>query len=127
MSAGQLIDVSYESNTGLFFPLKIQPETESLTLNGVANAAPANTSGVGLPSASVGSGRRSKGVNCRLVRIRFSGATQPPGYLLNGTTTLPVLQAATFNSYGRNQTGTYTLNGTAYDVTFVGKTAESVV
>lgn len=127
MSAGQLVNVSYESNDGLFFPIAIQPETETLTLNAVANAAPANPVGAGLPSAQVGAGRRAKGVNTRLVRIRFSGATQPPGYKTDGVTTLPVLQAATFQSYGKNQTGTYTLNGTAYDVAYVGKTPESVV
>ena len=127
MSAGELSNVSYEADSGLFFPLAIQPETETLTLNSVANAAPANSVGAGLPSAQVGKGRRSKGVNTRLVRIRFSGATQPPGYKLNGVTTLPVLQLATFSAYGKNQTGTYTLNGTAYDVAFVGKTPESVI
>lgn len=127
MSAGTLTNVSYESDTGLFFPLAIQPETESLTLNTVANAAPANPVGAGLPSAQVGKGRRSKGVNCRLVRIRFTGATQPPGYKADGVTTLPVLQLATFAAYGKNQTGTYTLNGTAYEVAFVGKTPESLI
>lgn len=126
MSAGQTLSTVYESDTGLFFPIRIQPETETLTLNTVANAAPANSPGSGLPSASVSRGRRSNGVNCRLVRFRFTG-TVPPGYLEGGVIALPVLQAATYASYGKSQTGTYTLNGTPYSVAFVGKTPETVV
>lgn len=126
MSAGETLSTVYESNNGLFFPIRIQPETETFTLNGVANAAPANPAGAGLPSASVSRGRRSNGVNCRLVRFKFDG-TPPPGYLANGVIALPVLQAATYAAYGKTQTGTYTLNGTDYAVTFVGKTPETVV
>lgn len=127
MSAGSPEIVSYESGSGLFFPISIQPETQTLTLNSVANAAPANPIGAGLPSASVSRGRRSNGVNARLVRFRFNSATTPPGYKVDGTLTVPVLQAATFAAYGKGQTGTYTLNGTDYSVAFVGKTPETIV
>lgn len=126
MSAGQTVTVAYESGDAIFFPIRIQPETESLTLNGVVNAAPANPVGEGLPSARVSTGRRSFGVNARLIRFRFTGAV-PPGYKENGVLTLPVLQAATYSAYSKTQTGTYTLNGTDYAVEYVGKTPESIL
>lgn len=126
MSAGSPINTVYESNASLIFPITIQPETETLTLNSVANAAPASTPGAGLPSAKVSGGRRAIGVNARLVRVRFT-TTTPDGYKMGGIITLPVLQPSVFNGYGKGQTGTYTLNATAYDVEFVGKTPETVV
>lgn len=126
MSAGSPIMTVYETNQALYFPITIQPETESLTLNSVANTASANTAGVGFPSAKVSGGRRSIGVNARLIRVKFT-STIPDGYKTDGILTLPVLQLATFNAYARGQTGTYTLNGTAYDVRYVGKTPESVI
>ena len=126
MSAGSPINTVYESGSGLFFPIRVQPETLSLTLNSVANTAPANTPGAGLPSAKGSGGRRSIGVNARLVRFRFTD-TSPTGYKPGGTISLPVLQAAVYAAYGKSQTGTYTLNGTAYTVEYVGKTPETVV
>ena len=126
MSAGSPINTVYESGAGLFFPISIQPETLTLTLGGVANAAPANPAGAGLPSASVSRGRRANGVNARLVRFKF-GATVPPGYKADSPIGLPVLQAAVFAGYGKGQTGTYTLNGTDYPIEYAGKTPETVV
>ena len=126
MSAGARESVTYESGSGLFFPISIQPETQTFTLNGVANTAPANPPGAGLPSATVSRGRRANGVNARLVRFKFDG-TPPPGYKPDSPIALPVLQAATYTAYGRSQTGTYTLNGTAYNVIYVGKTPETVI
>lgn len=125
MSAGGFDPSIYESNLGLFFPISIQPETLTLTLNGVANAAGAGPVGAGLPSARVSAGRRSLGVNARLVRVRFNN-TLPPGYKQDGLLTLPVLTPAVYNGLARGQTGTYTLNGTAYDVVFVGVTPEKI-
>lgn len=126
MSAGNFAtDGKYETDTGVVHPIRYQPETTSLSLNTVPNAAPAGAVGANLPSARVGSGRRSFGINARLVRFRFTG-TLPPGYSMNGILTLPVLTPAAFNSYGKSQTGTYTLNGTDYDIAFVGKTPETI-
>ena len=126
MSAGARENVSYEAGSGLFFPISIQPETQTFTLNGVANSAPANPPGAGLPSATISRSRRSNGVNTRLVRFKFDGAP-PPGYKPDSSIALPVLQAATYAAYGKSQTGTYTLNGTAYNVVYVGKSPETVV
>lgn len=125
MSAGAFTDAIYSTNLGLFFPISVQPETLTLTLNGVSNDQAAGPIQPGFPSARVSSGRRSLGVNARLVRVRFTG-TLPPGYIMNGIITLPVLTQAVFESYTRQQTGTYTLEGTPYDIAFVGKTPETV-
>lgn len=125
MSAGAITKTVYESGNGLFFPVKVQPETLTFTLNGVANTAPANSPGVGLPSASVSHGRRAHGVNCRLIRFKITG-TLPPGYKAESPLTLPVLQASVYAQYDRNQTGTYTLNGIDYTVEYIGKTPETV-
>lgn len=126
MSAGPRTNTVYESGSGLFFPISIQPETLTLTLNNVPNAAPANSPGAGLPSATVSRGRRANGVNARLVRIKFTG-TPPTGYKADSPIALPVLQAATYASYGKGQTGTYNLNGTDFNVEYVGKTPETVI
>lgn len=126
MSAGVRLNTVYESGAGLFFPISIQPETLTVTLNTVANTAPANPAGAGLPSATVSRGRRANGVNTRLVRFKFTG-TPPAGYKPDSPIAVPVLQASVFAAYGKSQTGTYTLNGTDYAIAYVGKTAETVI
>lgn len=126
MSSGPFTPSVYESNNGLFFPIRIQPETLTLTLNTVANAAPANSPGVGLPSAVVSKGRRAFGLNARLVRIRTPATGGDANYVPRGIIALPVLQASVFAGYGKNQTGTYEINGTAIPVQFVGKTPETL-
>lgn len=126
MSAGARTNTVYESGAGLFFPISIQPETLTFTLNGASNTAPANTPGAGLPSATVSRGRRANGVNARLVRFKFSGTT-PPGYKPDSPIAIPVLQASVFAAYGKGQSGTYNLNGTDYAVEYVGKTPETVI
>ena len=126
MSAGDFSSSIYESNTGDFYPIRIQPETLTLTLNSVANAAGAGPLGTNIPSAKVSGGRTSFGVNARLVRVRFT-STIPDGYSGGkDTISLPVLTPAAFTAYDKGQTGTYTLGGTAYDVAFVGKTPEAI-
>lgn len=126
MSAGTYLqDGKYETDGGTVVAARIQPETITLTLNSVANALPTGTVTPGLPSAKVSGGRREFGINARLVRIRFTD-TLPPGYAMNGILTLPVLTTAAFNAYDKAQTGTYTLEGTDYNVRFVGKTAETI-
>ena len=126
MSAGDFLSSFYELDGGQIAPVRIQPETLSLTLNTVANTAPAGPATAGLPSAKVSGTRRSFGINARKVRVRFTG-TLPPGYSGGkDTISLPVLQTSVFNGYTKGQTGTYTLEATAYDVAFVGKTPETI-
>lgn len=127
MSSGGFITSVYETGTGAFHPIRIQPETLTLTLNGQANAAPANPAGAGLPSAVVSKGRRSLGINARLVRIRTPNTGGDPNYVPLGVISLPVLQAAVFAAYSKGQTGTYEINGNSVAVQFVGKTPETIL
>lgn len=126
MSAGDFTDAFYQTDAGKITTIRIQPETLTLTLNAVANASAAGPPEAGLPSAKVSGGRREFGINARLIRVRFTG-TLPPGYSGGKSIlTLPVMSQTVFAGYSKGQTGTYTLNGTAYDVVFVGKTGETV-
>lgn len=126
MSAGDFTGSIYETNGGGFYRVRIQPETLSLTINAVANAAGAGPVPAGQPSAKVSGNRNAIGVNCRLVRVRFTG-TLPTGYSGGkDTISLPCLTPAAFNSWSSGDTGTYTLGGTAFDVELVGKTPESI-
>lgn len=126
MSAGTTVSSAYENNFGAFFPVRIQPETLTLTLGGQANDAPVGPAPPNTPSAKISGGQREAGMICRKVRFRFSGATIPPGYKVNGILTLPVLTPGAYNAWGKGSTGTYTLEGTAYDVAFVGKSPEKI-
>lgn len=126
MSAGDFIEAFYQTDSGKITTCRIQPETLTLTLNAIANTSPSGPPEAGLPSAKVSGGRREFGINARLVRVRFTG-TLPPGYSGGKSIlTLPVLTLNTYLGYTKGQTGTYTLNGTAYDILFVGKTGETV-
>lgn len=126
MSAGDFQDSFYETDNGDIVPIRIQPETASLILNAVTNASAVGPPAPGFPTAKVSGGRREFGINARLVRLRFTG-TLPPGYSGGKSIiTLPVMLSSVWAGYGKGQTGTYTLNGTAYDVIFVGKTGEAL-
>ena len=126
MSAGDFVRSVYETNGGVSYRIRVQPETLTLMINSVTNAGGAGTPGTDTPSARVGSGRQSFGVNARLVRLRFT-ATVPPGYSGGkDTISLPVLTPAAFTAYAPGETGMYTLEGTAYDVEVVGRTPETI-
>lgn len=126
MSAGDFTSAVYETNSGVFYRIRTQPETLALSINSVTNASASGTPGADTPSARVGSGRQSFGVNAKLVRLRFTG-TVPDGYSGGkDTISLPVLTNAAFTAYAPGQTGTYTLNGTGYDVVVVGRTPETI-
>ena len=120
MSAGRFDQTFYELNNGDIAAIAVQPETLLLTLGGSANSAP--TGPADLPcSAVVSRGRRSKGINARLVRITFTAAP-PSGYAEGEVITLPWLRPSTFDALAPNATGTYL----ATAVRLVGTTAEKV-
>jgi hypothetical protein len=125
MSAGQLSRSRYEDDNGNIWKIRVQPETEGLTIDGVANAAPTGAFTAGFPSAQVSRGRQSIGINARLCRIKFN-TTVPPGYDANGSIALPVLTQAAKAAFVSDAEGTYTLDGTAYDVTVIGTTPEKI-
>lgn len=106
MSAGAFIISTYETDGGTFMPIRVQPETLTLTIEGTANAAPANPSSSVHGSARVGGGKRQLGVKARYVRISF-GATPPTGYKPNSSLTLPILQRSVWQGISKGNTGTY--------------------
>ena len=126
MSAGTFTSSRYQTNAGSIVPISIQPETLTLTIEGVANVAPTTALTPDFPSAKVSGGRRSIGINARLVRFVITGATTPPGYKVNGILTLPILLPTVFSPLRSGNVGTYTLNATDYPIRVVGRTAEAI-
>ena len=107
MSQGSFEIVNYGSNKlNTVHPIRIQPETLTLTIGGTANAAPAGPAV--LPSAQVSQGKRKKGLNARTVTFKFAAGAEPDGYKPESPITLPWLQNnAAFNGAFAGQTGTY--------------------
>lgn len=126
MSAGAFIPEIYSTDGGAIYPVRVQPETLTLTLNSTANAGGVGPVAPNTPSARISGSFRELGVICRRVRFKFSTATIPPGYKLDSILTLPALTLASYNAWGKGSVGTYTINGTAYDVAFVGKSPERI-
>lgn len=121
MSAGTFADGKYETDAGTVIPIRNQPETNSLTINSVANTAPTTGVTAGYPSAKVSGSRRTLGTHARKVTIKFTGGT-PDGYQVGDRISLPVFQKATYDGIQKRQTGSY-LGGT---VVVVSKTPEKV-
>lgn len=120
MSAGVFTRSIYEADNGDFHPVRVQPETLSLTFGQTANAAGAGP--IDNPvSAKVSNGNRSFGVKPRSVTIVFE-ANAPAGYKLNSYIRVPVLTPALYNTIAAGDTATYL--GTAAVV--VGKNPERV-
>ena len=107
MSQGSFLIVNYESNKlGTIHPIRIQPETLTLNIGAVSNAAPAGTAI--LPSAQVSQGKRKKGLNSRSVTFKFAPGDEPTGYKAESPITLPWLQDnSAFDGAFAGQTGTY--------------------
>ena len=126
MSAGAFVPEIYTSDGGFPYPVRVQPETLSLTLNTTVNLGGLGPVAPNTPSARISGSNRELGVICRRVRFKFSTATIPPGYKPDSILTLPVFTLATYNAYGKNTVGTYTVGGTAYDIAFVGKSPERI-
>jgi hypothetical protein len=121
MSAGAFTNSFYlSSELGTVHPIRVQPETISLTLGGQANTAPSGTGAIG-PSAQVSGGKRSIGINARTVSIRLTAALS--GYKADSVIRLPWLANSTFAALvPKVTTGTYL--GTA--CILVGKSPETV-
>lgn len=119
MSSGTFTRTRYELDNGDITNIRVQPETLALVIDGNTNAGVTDAV-TRAGSAKVSGGRRSLGVNARLVRIRFTAAKAD--YAEGDVIALPWLQKATFDNLELYSTGTYL--GTAIEL--VGKTAESV-
>lgn len=112
MSAGAFSIGRYErDNETDIHPVDIQPETASAVLNGTANGFPGAsaadvTSDI---SAQISGSRRSKGLHCRTVSVKFgtTAGSFPAGYKPGTTATIPVFQKSVWDSLKRGQDATY--------------------
>lgn len=116
MSAGAFQNSFYESDSGEIYNVRIQPET----LAGSSNPAPAGPA-TAEPSAIVNGSRRRIGVNCRNIRLKWTG-TPPAGYDTNGVIKIPILQQATWAGFTKGDEISYL--GTNAEV--IGKTPEYI-
>lgn len=105
MSAGNFVNVTYTANAGSFHPLRCQPESLQLVIDGVTNAAPTDTIN-NSQRAQVSKNNRSSGLKARRVVVRFTGAL-PAGYAPNQLYTIPVPDPVVFNGIQEFTTGTY--------------------
>lgn len=105
MSSGVFENVNYELNNGTILTCRVQPETKSLTLGGVANDPPAGTPVNGYGSVRISGGNRQIGIKARSVTIKFT-ATKA-GYKEGSSIRLPVFDPAVWAQYAKGQTGTY--------------------
>lgn len=126
MSAGTFSDTAYSTDAGNFYPVRVQPETFTLTINSVANDAPTGPVPTGTPGLKLTKGNREAGIVARKVRFRITDVNPPANYAANSILSLPVLTKAAYDSWGKGNTGTYTLNGIAYSVAYVGKSPERI-
>lgn len=105
MSAGAFQISAYETDSGAFMPITVQPETLSLTIGGAVNAPGAGPTDDSFGSARVSGGDRQIGLKARSVSIKFTAPKT--GYKAESTITLPVLRASVHAGYSKGQTGTY--------------------
>lgn len=106
MSAGAFETRKYSSNeTGEVHPIRIQPETLTLSIGGTTNSEPsgARTSKI---SARVGGGNRQLGLKARSVTIKFPD-TAPSGYKVDSPFSLPWLDPSTFGDIGDGDAVSY--------------------
>jgi hypothetical protein len=92
MSAGAFVTRNYQSETtGSNHPIRVQPETLNMSLDGIPNFPLAEPAAV-LPSATVSQGRRTSGINARTITVKFTAANAPDGYKPDSPITIPWLQ-----------------------------------
>lgn len=125
MSTGSFVDSIYQSNrpTDNLHPIRVQPETLTLTLGGQANTAPAGPTDSELRAFSA-SRKRKGAVNARKVGIEVTAAG-PNDYLVGSQLYVPWLDPDTFYDIilGDNVTGTY--NGATVKV--IGSSEEKII
>jgi len=95
MSNGAFTNSKYETNDGNVVPIKLQPETLTLTVAGTANAAPAGAVDAGWPSADVSRSRRAIGIHCRSISVKVT--TPASGYEDNGLIRVPIMTASVWD------------------------------
>lgn len=123
MSAGQFINARYAADYGdglAIHPIRIQPETESLSVDSESNTRPSGA--INNPISAVTSrGRRQRGLRPRTISIRLPLTGQPTGYQPGSTLVLPALNRAIWDAAQPGDAVTYLGVSTC---TVVGKSAE---
>lgn len=111
MSGGSFIVVGYTAsyNNANIHPIRIQPETEALTIT-IGGAAVVNSGedagNITNPiSAVVSRGKRSRGLNARTITIEFTSAA-PTGYLVGSPITIAAVNPDLLTAPA-GATGTY--------------------
>lgn len=111
MSAGPFIDSRYEANSGFVFPIRIQPETNSLELDTTTNSPPTEDVTADLPTLVLTKSRRGFGVHPRTFTIVLTGDGLPDSrteeYREGNSYTIPILQASVWDSLVKGDVGTY--------------------
>lgn len=110
MSAGAFIDSIYEADSGLVFPIRVQPETELAQLNGTVNDAPIGPVTAGAPFISVRVPKRSPRLQVRYVIVKMTAqpTAQYADYQGIGTShRIMVGNPAVFNGLAKGQAATY--------------------
>lgn len=107
MSAGPFQKTTYELDSGAIMPIRVQPETIAAVIGAVSNDPPTGPATTTFGSASVSQGKRTNGVNARLVRIKFAPGSEPTGYAVGATVTIPLLTTAARDAAGPGVAVTY--------------------
>jgi len=121
MSAGPFETRRYKADDGAVAPIKVQPETMTLNINGQANSSVADATTTKYYARSSG-GCREIGMRARKVNFKFD--TAPTPYKQDAILSLPWFDPATFADIAGGLPGTYVVNGSAEDITVVSTSGE---
>lgn len=120
MSAGGFERSKYELDGGAtIVPVRVQPETLLLTIDGTANSAPAGNVTLSV-TAYTRKSSRQYGIGCRSVSVSWNAA--PPAGYEDENLSIPVLTVAAFAAMNVGDTGTYL----GQPVTVVSKKSETL-
>lgn len=124
MSTGAFVEAVYESGKPVpnLHPIRVQPETLTLTIDGAANSTAAADPTSELRAFSSSRNRRGA-VNARKVGLEIT-ASGDNGYEVGSVVYVPVMTAATLSDYlfPAGKTGTY--NGASVRV--IGSSPERI-
>jgi len=109
MSAGSFEPGLYEAISGTIYPVRAQPETKELTIDGVANAYPAGPATAGVSRIRLRKGKRAFGpaIRTATVVLTASGTGETAEYEEGTRHVIPLFAQATYDAYEVDQTGTY--------------------